>query len=125
MTNELTLLYIEDDVEILDNVSFLLERYVKKVYTAKDGQEGLDLYKKYKQDIIVTDISVPKIDGLSVAEQIRNIDKNTPIIIISAYDEDHQVQKANELKVSTYLKKPFTLQQLKDAMTKVLEETGL
>lgn len=122
MTNDVTLLYIEDDSEILENVSFLLGRYVKEVYTAMDGEEALESYMKHKQSIVVTDLNIPKIDGLSVAEKIREIDATTPIIIITAYDDDYQLSKAKELGVSTYVKKPFTLQQLKDAMAKALEE---
>ena len=122
MTNELTLLYIEDDTEILENVSFLLSRFVKKVYTAVDGEEALKVYTEQKPDILVTDINIPKINGLEVAECIRKENKEIPIIIISAYDDDEQLKKAKEIGVSTYVKKPFTLSDLKDAITKAINE---
>ena len=122
MTNELTLLYIEDDTEILENVSFLLSRFVKKVYTAVDGEEALKVYTEQKPDILVTDINIPKINGLEVAECIRKENKEIPIIIISAYDDDEQLKKAKEIGVSTYVKKPFTLSDLKDAITKAIDE---
>ena len=122
MTNELTLLYIEDDTEILENVSFLLSRFVKKVYTAVDGEEALKVYTEQKPDILVTDINIPKINGLEVAECIRKENKEIPIIIISAYNDDEQLKKAKEIGVSTYVKKPFTLSDLKDAITKAIDE---
>ena len=122
MTNELTLLYIEDDTEILENVSFLLSRFVKKVYTAIDGEEALNVYAEQKPDILVTDINIPKISGLEVAERIRKENKKIPIIIISAYTDDEQLKKAKEIGVSTYVKKPFTLSDLKDAITKAINE---
>ena len=121
-TNELTLLYIEDDLEILENVSFLLSRYVQEVFTAVDGKEALDIYNEKKPDIIVTDINLPKINGLDLAAKIREENKHIPIVIITAYNEEEQLQKAREIQVSTYLQKPFTLQQLKDAITKAIEE---
>ena len=122
MNNDLTLLYIEDDLEILENVSFLFERFVKKVYIAKDGKEALEVYKKHLPDIVVTDINLPKIDGLSVAAKIREEDKHIPIVIITAHDEDFHIEKAKEIGVSSYLKKPFTLQQLKDVLAKAIQE---
>ena len=122
MTNELTLLYIEDDPEILENVSFLLSRYVKKVYTAQDGEEALEVYQSKKPDIVVTDINIPKINGLDLSEKIREENKSVSIVIISAYSEEEQLQRAEDISVSSYLQKPFTFQQLKDSIEKAIEE---
>ena len=118
--NNLNILYIEDDLEILENVSFLLGRYVKEVFTATNGEEALKIYKEKKPDIVVSDINIPRIDGLKVAEIIREDAPNIPIVIISAHHEDYQLQRAKELNVSTYLRKPFTLAELKDAMSEVI-----
>ena len=122
MTDQLTLLYIEDDAEILENVSFLLSRYVKEVYTAMDGEEALKVYEEKQPDIIVSDINIPKMNGLEVASKIRKTNKEIPIVISSAHDEDHQLKLAAEIGVSTYVKKPFTLHQLKDAIQKAISE---
>lgn len=121
MNNELSLLYIEDDPEILENVTFLLNRFVKEVYSAKDGEEALELYEKHNPDILVADINIPKIDGFEVASKIRKKNSAIPIVIITAYDEEYHLQKAKELNVSAYIKKPFTLQEFKDAINKVIE----
>lgn len=120
--NNLNILYIEDDPEILENVSFLLSRYTNEVFTATNGEEALKVYKEKQPDIVVSDINIPKINGLKVAEIIREDNPSVPIIIISAHNEDHQLKIAKELNVSSYIRKPFTLQELKDAIAKAIKE---
>jgi len=120
--NNLNILYIEDDPEILENVSFLLSRYTNEVFTATNGEEALKVYKEKQPDIVVSDINIPKINGLKVAEIIREENPSVPIIIISAHNEDHQLKIAKELNVSSYIRKPFTLQELKDAIAKAIKE---
>ena len=120
--NNFTLLYVEDDPEILENVSFLLSRFVKKVYSASNGEEALELYRQHHPDILVTDISLPKLDGLSMAKKIRENNKNLPIVILTAYNEENLQEKINEINVSSYLQKPFTLQGIKLAMMKAIGE---
>lgn len=122
MTNQLSLLYVEDDPEILENVAFLLSRFVKQVYTAADGEEALEKYAMHSPDIIVLDINIPKIDGLDVAQKIRNENTEIPIMIISAYDSADNPEKVSDIKVSSYLKKPFTFKQLKEALNALIEE---
>jgi len=122
MNTDLTLLYIEDDAEILENVSFLLQRYVKKVYTAKDGEEALLMYEKHQPDILVSDINLPKLGGLEVVAKIREENKNIPVVLISAHDDEHFHIKAKAVNVSSYVIKPFRLQELTDAMQKAISE---
>ena len=76
----LTLLCVEDDVEIQEDIKYLFDSYFNTIYTALDGQEALNIYNKYNPNIILLDINIPKIDGLEVAKKIRETDKNTPII---------------------------------------------
>ena len=120
--NDLTVLYIEDDLEILENVAFLFSKYMAEVFTASDGEEALEVYREKNPDIVVSDINIPKIDGLKVAEIIREDRSDIPIIIITAHDEDHQLKRAKELNVSSSIRKPFTLQELKTAIEKAVEE---
>jgi two-component system response regulator RpfG len=75
-------------------------------------------------DLILTDYKMPGIDGVEFIKRLRNNDncRDIPIVIISAHDDDHQIKKAQEIGVSTYVKKPFTLQQLKEAIEKAISE---
>ena len=99
-----------------------MSRYVEKVYSAKDGEEALLIYKEQKPSIVVADIRLPKISGLEVSTRIRENDTNIPIVIITAHDEQELIDRAKELKISTYVKKPFRLQELTKAIEKAISE---
>ena len=120
--HKLTLLYIEDDLEILENMSFLLNRYVQKVYTAKDGEEALQIYYEHKPDIVVSDVNLPKLNGLALSKKIREENKTIPIIFISAFNDDEKLQTAEELSASAYIVKPFNLDTLNKTINQVIEK---
>ncbi len=120
--NKFTLLYVEDDVEILENVKYLFSKSFKEIYTAKDGEEGLAAYHEYKPDIILSDINMPKLDGLSLVNKIREDDKDIPIVLISAYSDRDKLLQAIEIGVSSYVVKPFTIDELEETIAKVIEK---
>ncbi|MEA3512083.1 MAG: response regulator transcription factor [Campylobacterota bacterium] len=123
--NDLNLLCVEDDVEALEDIAYLLKRHFGEVYKAIDGQQALDIYKEKKPDIILLDINIPKINGLKVAANIREIDEETPIIFLSAHSEKDKLLEAIELQVSSYMIKPFKIQELKDVILKNIEKVKL
>jgi len=112
MLSELNVLYVEDDVEIAEEVLFLLEKKLHHVDMAYDGQEGLQKYKAHKPDIIITDIQMPKLSGLDMIAAIREDDRCIPIIITSAFNETDKLLRAIELKVDAYLTKPIDMHEL-------------
>lgn len=67
----LTLLYVEDEPLIRQNAVEYLSRYCKQVLEAKDGLEGFEVYKAHKPDLIISDINMPKLNGLDFASRIR------------------------------------------------------
>jgi len=107
-----TVLYVEDEISISEEVDFLLSTKVKKVYVASNGIEGLELFKEHKPDIIVSDIEMPKMNGLDMIAEIKKEDTDTPIIVTSAFSETDKLLKAIELKVDAYLLKPINLKEL-------------
>ncbi|MDQ7060439.1 MAG: diguanylate cyclase [Sulfurimonas sp.] len=122
MNSKLSLLYIEDNLEVLENVTFLFERYVDTVYTATDGEEALEQYFEHKPDIVVSDISLPKMSGSEVAKRIREDNLDIPIIMMTACNDSTQLAKAIDIGVSSYITKPFTLEILKSSISKAIEE---
>ena len=112
MLSELNVLYVEDDVEIAEEVLFLLEKKLHHVDMAYDGQEGLQKYKAQKPDIIITDIQMPKLSGLDMIAAIKEDDESVPIIITSAFNETDKLLRAIELKVDAYLTKPIDMHEL-------------
>jgi YesN/AraC family two-component response regulator len=88
---------------------------------AKDGEEGLRFYKKENPDIIVTDISMPKKDGIEMIKEIRKENKEIPIIITTSHDEERYFLDAIDLGVDKFLIKPLKKEKLFDALEKVIE----
>ena len=116
-----TILYIEDDEGVRTINSRFLNRMFNELYEAKDGEEGLVLYKKYHPDIILTDIKMPKMDGISLAQKIRENDKTTKIIISTAFSEKNYLLDAIELNLEKYIIKPLTRRNLMPALIKAVE----
>lgn len=112
MLKDIAILYVEDDKETSEEVQFFLKTKVKKVYNAYDAQEGYRIFKEKSPDVIITDIRLPKFSGLELVEKIRNDDVDIPVIIVSAFNEVENFQKAIELKVDGYLMKPTNLNDL-------------
>ncbi len=120
--HNLTLLYAEDDTLIQENFLLLLKDYFNQIYVAHDGQEALDLYKEKNPDIIILDIYMPQIDGLSVAKEIRQHDENTPIIMITGHSDRELLLDAVSLKLEAYLVKPIDFTALNNTLNKVIEK---
>ena len=116
-----TILYIEDDEGVRTINSRFLNRMFNELYEAKDGQEGYELYKKYHPDIILTDIKMPRLDGISLAKKIREKDKTTKIIISTAFSEKNYLMDAIELNLEKYIIKPLTSRNLMPALTKAID----
>ncbi len=103
---QITILYVEDEEYVRDGYTRALKRVAKEVYTAKNGEEGLLSYKKYKPDIVVTDIRMPKKNGILMAQEIKNINPNQIILFMTAYTGDNYTLKALDLQIDGYIVKP-------------------
>lgn len=117
-----TILYIEDDEEVRKINSRILKRMFKTLIEAKDGFEGFKLYKKYKPHIILTDINLPKLDGISLSKKIRENDLNTKIIISTAFSNKDYLLEAIELNLEKYIIKPLSSKNLYPALKKAVKK---
>jgi len=116
-----TILYVEDDEMVRKNAVEYLSRISKKVLQAKNGKEAIKIYKEEKPDIIITDISMPKLNGLDMASYIRAEDKNVQIIVATAHSDTEYLIKAVELQLVKYIIKPITKEKLLEALEKSME----
>ena len=114
--NKLTLLYVEDEDFIRENAVLFLEDNFQTIYEADNAFTGLELYEEKKPDIIITDISMPKMSGLQMCERIRKKDANIPIIITTAHTNTEYLLKAIELQLVKYLIKPIDEDQLLESL---------
>ncbi|MEA2047276.1 MAG: response regulator transcription factor [Campylobacterota bacterium] len=118
----LTLLYIEDDVEIQAYLSEFLERYTSNLYLAQNAEKGKELYEEIHPDIILLDINLPGKNGIEFARELRKHDHTTRIIISTAYTDKAFLLTAVELELTRYLVKPVTSIELMEALSKAADE---
>jgi len=104
----LSILFVEDSIEVRESVGKILKVMFKKVYIATNGLEGFDAYQKYSPDIILSDVDMPQMSGIEFIKEIRKSDSKTQIIIMSAYDSKEYLIEAIKLKLEDYLLKPFS-----------------
>lgn len=116
LLKQINLLYVEDDENIRDLLQKALNRKVKNLYIACDGEEGLVQYHKYKPDIILTDIRMPKMDGITMSRKIRELDPSVPIIVLSAHSESNYFLDAIDINVSGFLIKPLDREKLLNSL---------
>ncbi|MFL1705502.1 response regulator transcription factor [Campylobacter sp. RM15925] len=109
---DLTILLVEDEHRVRESMGEVFASEFKKVITAGNGDEGLKKFKKFSPDIVVTDIAMPIMDGLDMSKEIKEISKNTPIIVLSAFSEKERLLKAIDVGIDKYLMKPIDMDEL-------------
>ena len=109
--NKKTILIIDDEKPIVDILIYNLEKEGYKTLSANDGMEGVELALKENPDLILLDIMLPKMDGLSVCKKIR-LNLNVPILMLSAKDEEIDKILGLELGADDYITKPFSVREL-------------
>lgn len=118
-----SILFAEDDTITRDETADVLKMLFGKVFLAKDGEEAYALYEDESPDIILTDIKMPKKDGLKLIKQIRQNNYNTPIILLTSFDEQNLLMHAANLSIDGYLIKPIKLEILTDTLCKAIMRT--
>lgn len=122
MFENLNILYVEDEDFIRQNTLEVFEVMSIKVTAASNGEEAYEIYKKLRPNVVITDIEMPKMSGLELAEKIRKIDSKTQIIITTAYTNTEYFLKAVELNLLKYLLKPVSLIDINDVLKKCLSK---
>jgi PAS domain S-box-containing protein len=106
------ILVVDDEEMIREIAQATLERYGYNVLTAKDGAEALHLMEQQDVDLIVTDLSMPSLDGTALVRKIRDKQKSIPVIAMSGLTGADQAAELKNFGVETILSKPFTAQEL-------------
>jgi DNA-binding NtrC family response regulator len=126
---QLKILYVEDEPDLRERIRIVLEMYFTEVYTAANGLEGLDTFKRACPDLVVSDIMMPVMDGIEMVRHIRELDHDIPVVFSTAFTETAYLLKAIELGVSAYVRKPLDCRELvvtiSKAATPVLQRVEL
>ncbi|MGP2657431.1 response regulator transcription factor [Malaciobacter sp. WC5094] len=118
----LNVLYIEDEENIRLNIKKVLLLLCKNVFDTGSVEGAKEILEKQRIDIIISDINLPKQNGLDFVEEIRKINKKIPVILLSAYTETNYLLKATKLKLIDYLTKPVNFETLNQALLKCAED---
>lgn len=116
MLKNYSILYVEDELNIQKQMTEYLEGYFRDVYVSSDGKQGLEKYEEYHPDVLLLDIDLPHMDGLSLAKSIRKKDKSVSIIMLTAFTDQEKLLKATELKLLKYLVKPIDLLEFQETL---------
>jgi len=113
---EKNILIVEDDRNIGNLIKEIVERKGNIATLVGDGEEGFKAFSNIKFDLVITDIKMPKLDGISLIKLIREKDKNIPIIIITGYGSDENIAAAKKYGVEKFLKKPCSVLEISKAI---------
>lgn len=102
----LTVLYVEDDNETRSSLERTLRPHVGTLVTACNGVEGVEAFHSHHPDIVITDILMPVMDGLAMAQVIRVTDRYVPIVVISAFEQSDYLLRAIDIGVTKFVTKP-------------------
>jgi len=122
LLKEHSILYVEDEPEVQHNIQEYLESYFGRVFIASNGKKAKELYTTHCPDVLLLDINLPGIDGISLAQDIRRHDAHVKIIMLTAYTEKEKLLQATELKLTKYLIKPIAPKLFKAAMELLVTE---
>ena len=106
------ILVVDDESRMRKLVKDFLEKKNFHVLEAGDGEEGLRKFFEQKPDVLVADVMMPRMDGFEMVRRIRQSDKATPVLFLTARSAINDVVKGFELGANDYLKKPFGMQEL-------------
>ena len=117
------ILLLEDDVMLNKAITKYLESTGHVVHYARDGNTCVSILNEEKFDLLIFDINVPEIDGLSILEELHNQKRMVPTIFISALIDIEDIERAFDIGCHDYLKKPFHLKELTLRINKILKTT--
>lgn len=106
---QFNILYVEDDVLFTPKIKYILEKSFKSVLIASNGEEALELFKINKIDLIISDINMPKMDGLTFLKKLRELHNDIPFIFLTARQEANTIIDAIQFDISNYILKPIDL----------------
>lgn len=112
------ILVIDDEKPTLSMFRLFLGAYGYQVFTAENGSEGIELFKKERPPIVLTDIKMPGMDGLTVLKQIKKIDPKTEVIVITGHGDMELAKQALDSEAVDFINKPIKKEALDQALNK-------
>jgi len=117
------ILVIDDEQGIRSLLDTLLSRKGYDVVLAESGRKGLELFRRERPDVVVLDLKMPEMDGVTVLKQLRSVDLKLPVIILTGAGTPEREQQVRALGVTEFVEKEFSLHRLGDALKRLLQCT--
>ena len=123
LLKRLVILYVEDDEHIRNELTSLLSKFFKNIYTAVNGQDGLNVYNEKKDEIniIISDINMPKLNGIEMVKKIREDNSDVSVIFTTAYSDNDFLFESIKLKIYDYIIKPIDVRSLLTSISELSE----
>jgi len=117
-----SILVVEDDHVAIDILGLMIKKKFPdfEIHTAENGLKGLELFKRYRPDIVLTDINMPEMNGMDMAAEIRSMDPGTKFIVLTAYNDLAFFEKFKEIGFVAYILKPIEFKKLFVAIEKCI-----
>ena len=120
--DHISILYVEDEKGVRDCLTVILKYLSTSLYIAEDGMQGLHLYKQYHPDIVISDIKMPKMNGIDMANAIKKITPAQPVLLTTAHSEIDLFMQAIEIQVDAYILKPVDLELLEEKIKAIINQ---
>ena len=120
MAEQKVILIVDDDYELSDGIRAVLENQGHKVLQARDGQQGKQMVYNHRPDLMILDMMMPRMGGYPVLEHFKGKTDAPPIVMITANEGSRHKAYAEYLGVIDYIRKPFAMERLLDAVEKGL-----
>ena len=122
ITQTLKLLYVEDNEEMRETALEILSEFFSDIIVAVDGLDGLEKFQAHHFDLIITDITMPNMNGLEMLEKIYENNQDVLSLIFSAYNEEKYFTQSIKLGVEGYLLKPIEFEQFINVLDKITQK---
>lgn len=115
-----TILVVDDETDMLENITRIFRRTPHECLTAAGGREALALLERHLPDLVLTDLRMPGLDGLALLRAIKRVSPDTPVVIFTAYASDSAAGEAIRAGATAFLPKPFSAAQLLETVQDAL-----
>jgi CheY-like chemotaxis protein len=122
--HDVSVLYVEDEPVAREELGRFLGRRVRDIRVATDGVEGLECFRERPADVVVTDVRMPRMDGLAMARQIRALSPSVLIVATTAHSDASSLLEAIDAQIDHYVVKPIAIERLVAALARCAELVG-
>ena len=119
---QLKILFVEDNQNAREMTAMIFEEIFATVIVAVDGIDAFEKFQQDSFDMVISDINMPRMNGLELFKKIKEIDKNTPLVFLSAHNEDSYFLESIKIGVNGYLLKPIEINQLMDTLVRITQK---